>query len=118
MIICLLQAVYLTFRLQVFCTANASRKGFATEWDVLTPAIEIELVRYTNAFRYNATDKSYYREFDPAESQYVGTLAENGRPSETYIPIEATSMTCWTAAEHGLASIASKHVDFQDKEHR
>lgn len=41
--------------------------------DVLTPTIETELVRYTNAFRYNATDKTYYREFDPKEPQYVGT---------------------------------------------
>lgn len=33
----------------------------------------MELVRYTNAFRYNATDKTYYREFNPTEPQYVGT---------------------------------------------
>jgi len=29
-------------------------------------------VTYTSAFRYNATSKDYYREFDAAIPQYVG----------------------------------------------
>lgn len=40
--------------------------------DLLTGSIESELVMYTNAFRYNETNKRYYREFDPAAPQYVG----------------------------------------------
>lgn len=35
-------------------------------------AIEMQEVTYTSIFRYNATDNSYYREFDPAAPQYVG----------------------------------------------
>jgi hypothetical protein len=38
-------------------------------------SIEIQKVTYTSAFRYNATSKTYYREFDPGDQQYVGTPA-------------------------------------------
>lgn len=30
---------------------------------------------YTSAFRYNATSKTYYREFDSGKPQYVGAPA-------------------------------------------
>lgn len=40
--------------------------------DLLRGTIETELVTYTSAFTYNATDGSYYRKFDPTEPQYVG----------------------------------------------
>ncbi|KAE8447946.1 hypothetical protein EG329_010018 [Mollisiaceae sp. DMI_Dod_QoI] len=72
-VICSLQAAYLTFRSQPTCISSASQKGFQTEWDLLTGTIENELVTYTSAFRYNSTDQSYYREFNPADPQYVGT---------------------------------------------
>ena len=36
-------------------------------------SIRLQEVRYTSAFRYNDTSKSYYREYDPASPQYVGT---------------------------------------------
>jgi hypothetical protein len=32
----------------------------------------MQKVTYTSAFRYNATLKTYYREFDASEPQYVG----------------------------------------------
>lgn len=35
-------------------------------------SIELQEVTYTSKFTYNATDDSYYREFDPAMPQYVG----------------------------------------------
>ena len=33
----------------------------------------MQKVTYTSAFRYNATSKTYYREFDSSQPQYVGT---------------------------------------------
>ena len=36
-------------------------------------SIEMQKVTYTSAFGYNATSKTYYREFDSSQPQYVGT---------------------------------------------
>ena len=61
------------------CIASASpsnptifQNGYDTEWDPPKAAIDIQKVTYTSAFRYNATDGTYYREFDPNTPQYVG----------------------------------------------
>jgi hypothetical protein len=35
----------------------------------------MQQVTYTSAFRYNATSKTYYREFDSGKPQYVGAPA-------------------------------------------
>jgi len=35
-------------------------------------SINIQQVEYTSALRYNATSKTYYRDFDPMLPQYVG----------------------------------------------
>lgn len=89
--ICGLQAIFWRYYPHGMCMGAAAQKGFATEWgtiqnhrmrckamttnifaDLLTGTIETELVTYTNAFRYNATGKNFYREFDPEAPQYVG----------------------------------------------
>jgi len=59
-------------------------------------SIEMQKVTYTSAFRYNATSKTYYREFDASQPQYVGTPTPEidkaweellaGSPSNLFMP--------------------------------
>lgn len=56
----------------------------------------MEKVTYTSAFRYNATSKTYYRESDASQPQYVGTPTPEidkaweellaGTPSSLFMP--------------------------------
>lgn len=89
-----LLSLYLSLKPNVFCISTRGpytfKDGYETEWGTRSsflavktvadtnsgPAkesIEMQEVTYTSRFRYNATDNSYYREFDPASPQYVGT---------------------------------------------
>ena len=47
---------------------------FQTDFSVAPAkaAIEISIVSFKSALRYNQTSKTYYREHDPDEPQYVG----------------------------------------------
>lgn len=71
-VICSFQAIYFSFRPHPVCSLERFHTGASTEWDLLTKSIEPSLVTFTGAFRYNESDKTYYREVDKNEPQYVG----------------------------------------------
>ncbi|KAL2064106.1 hypothetical protein VTL71DRAFT_4600 [Oculimacula yallundae] len=72
-----LWALYLTLRPVNICPVQTFQEGYSTDWEPAKAAIQLQEVTYTSAFRYNGTSKGYYREFDPALPQYIGTPNED-----------------------------------------
>ncbi|XMA20041.1 hypothetical protein WAI453_012832 [Rhynchosporium graminicola] len=68
-----LWALYLTIRPVGLCPGQTFQEGYSTEWEPAKAAIQLQKLTYNSAFRYNETSKGYYREFDPALPQYIGS---------------------------------------------
>ncbi|KAL4911369.1 hypothetical protein BDW74DRAFT_172832 [Aspergillus multicolor] len=46
--------------------------GYSTEWGPALESIKLAQTTFTSPLRYNTSSKQLYREFDPAQAQYIG----------------------------------------------